>query len=319
MTEIKKVNIDKFVSMIPNAVVPDFQNVSNIHREKINEVDNIEQVDITPTLYEAHINEIKTKYTNEDFEAAVNLDNEINVIISRTTGEEYNNIQECYDIVKEKLQGTVFKNLEGFNEAFKQSVDDAGPGTVNAVVVVAMMLAYVFPSQTGSKFFYDKDFSHTVTRVYEPGRDAGANGIVDGETVLDCRAFVQWVLYNAGFKVEMLDYIDANGDGIPDIAEVAPVIEDVTKVKPGDIFTTSGTGHIWLVVGVTEDGYYAAEENGYNNGAEVNYYSFDDAYHGWDAKAYDMSEFYNNSDNIRDEYKNNYQKIVFENLKDNFL
>lgn len=180
------------------------------------------------------------------------------------------------------LSGTKYNNIEGFNSSMKANVEKAGWGTRAGVVAAAMTLGYEYPKATGYKLFYQ----------YPNDTRTGHEGVSE-ETVLDCRAFVQWAVYNGGFKAEELSYIT----GMPDIG--VPM-DDVTKVKPGDIFATPGVGHIWLVVGTYDGGYYAAEEFGNSNGLVINKYSFDNAYGNYPgAILYDMSNYYNDSSNVR--------------------
>lgn len=180
------------------------------------------------------------------------------------------------------LSGTDFGSLDGFNAKLKANVEKAGFGTVNGIIAAVMTLAYEYPKATGYKLFYNY-----------PGTREKHDGVVDGLTYLDCRAFVFWALYNGGFEDDDLRYIT----GMPNMGTVTT---DVRSVKPGDIFSTSGTGHIWLVVGTYDGGYYAAEEFGYGNGLVINKYSYENAYSDYpSASLYDMSGFYNNPANVR--------------------
>lgn len=212
-------------------------------------------------------------YTEADFEDAVN-------VCDSSPKFGY------FGDVAAGLSGSSFKSVDGYNNFIKENVKKAGFGTREGVVAAAMSLCYELPKATGSKYFYT-----------HPG-DATHNGAAREEgiserTYLDCRAFVQWAVYNGGYNAGELEWIG-------DVANVASVKGNVRDVQPGDIFSTSGYGHIWLVVGVDSNGYYAAEEFG---GAEINYYTFDQplgTYPGsQSAQLYDMSAYYSNPANVR--------------------
>jgi len=176
-------------------------------------------------------------------------------------------------------------DITKINSMIKDSVNAAGYGTRDAVIAAAYALAADFPEITGNKYFY------TI-----PSQGETHNGMAQQEglsetTYLDCRAFIQWVVHNAGYDASALEYIGTSGVGT-----IAPIKSDIRSAQPGDIFSTDGPGHTWMVVEVTEDGYYAAEEYG---GAEINFYSWEDALNGYDAKLYDMQGFYSDPSNKR--------------------
>lgn len=209
-------------------------------------------------------------YTLNEFEDAVNVGN------TSFKGGSYG------DFVS-SLTDSSFKNVDGFNEFIKANVEKAGWGTREGVVAAAMALCYELPKETNWRYFYH----------YENGVNPrhGIDGVTP-EVILDCRSFVQWAVYNGGFKAEELSHIGKYG-----VANIAPVKDDFRTAQPGDIISTYDKGHTWLVVAVDEKGYYAAEEY---SGAEVNYYTFDQPwgnYYG--AKLYDMSSYYDNPDNVR--------------------
>lgn len=221
-------------------------------------------------------------YSEADFEDAYSLAFSLPII----NGCDFSDFDS-------KLSSTPYKNTAGFNNFIKENVKKAGFGTREGVVAAAMSLAYEYPKATNYKYFYTYTGSRCSCGVDQMRH--GAAGIVDGVTYLDCRAFVQWALYNGGYDAEILRYIDG-------ASEAGTPISDVTKVQPGDIFSTNGEGHIWMVVGLYDGGYYSAEELGCGNGAVVNKYSWDNAYGSYpSATAYDMSNYYNNPANVRPE------------------
>ena len=208
-------------------------------------------------------------YTDAEFEEAVSVGN------TSSKGGSYS------DFVS-SLADSSFKNVDGFNEFIKSNVEKAGFGTREGVVAAAMALCYELPKETGSRYFYTSpgNLTHNGMSLHE--------GITES-TYMDCREFVQWALYNGGFKATELGYIDG-------IKSMGTIKSNVRDAQPGDIFSTDGPGHIWLVVAVDENGYYAAEEY---SGAEINYYTWDSALNGYSADLYDMSSYYDNPDNVR--------------------
>lgn len=212
-------------------------------------------------------------YSEADFEDAVNVTHSVA-------------IAPDYDTFASKLSGTDYKNIENFNASIKANAEKAGWGTRQGVVAAVMAFAYEYAKATGFKYFFNNNFSITMRE--------GVEGVVPN-LYLDCRAFVQWAVYNGGFNANELNYIGQSG-----VANIAPVQSDVTKAQPGDIFSTPGVGHTWIVIGLYDGGYYAAEEFGYSNGLVINKYSWDNAYGDYpSASLYDMSGYYGNSANVR--------------------
>lgn len=226
--------------------------------------------------------DIKT-YTNDDFEKAVEVSKSAKLL------KELD-----YDSFIKSLSNSKFVDLNGFNKFIKNQVKEAGFGTINGVIAAAMALAYDYAKETGDKYFYTNNFDITMR--------GGTDGIIPNVTNLDCRAFVQWALYNGGFKANEITYREdfenwGEKNGL--------VCDDITAAKPGDIFSGGADkGHIWLVIGKYDGGYYIAEEYGHKNGLVINKYSFEEhaaQVKKYNAKLYDMSKYYNNKENVRKE------------------
>ena len=211
-------------------------------------------------------------YSEADFEDAYNLTHSVPIAYSISDFESH-------------LSGTDYKNLAGFNSFMKSNVEKAGYGTREGVVAAIMTLAYEYPKAAGYKLFYQ------FPNSYRNGQEG-----VTYDTYLDCRAFVQWAVYNGGYHASQLDYITSftswgQSNGL--------VKSDLSSGQPGDIFSTDGTGHIWIIIGRYDGGYYVAEEFGPSNGLVINKYSFENAQAGYAARLYDMSSYYHDSGNVR--------------------
>lgn len=288
---IKKVNIqlpdNSFVSGGKDLISKVRENSTN-HIEKVDDdfdVSNYTALSEEPQEIEikkemSKRKEIKT-YTNDDFEKAVEVSKSAKLL------EELD-----YDSFIKSFSNSKFVDLNGFNEFIKNQVKEAGFGTINGVVAAAMAFAYDYAKETGDKYFYTKNFDITMR--------GGTDGVVPNVTNLDCRAFVQWALYNGGFKANEITYRE-NFENWG--KENGLVCDDITAAKPGDIFSGgSDGGHIWLVIGKYDGGYYVAEEYGHKHGLVINKYSFEEhaaQVKNYDAKLYDMSKYYSNQENVR--------------------
>lgn len=278
MSEIKKVSLQDVLNS--NKIID--KALSENHCIKQDLSSYSEQVDVYDDNYLTYS---MKKYQEEDFEDAVKVSKNSNLI------KELD-----YDSFINSLSNSKFADLDGFNEFIKNQVKDAGYGTANGVVAAAMAFAYEYAKETGNKYFFTNDFDITMR--------GGTEGVVPNVTNLDCRGFVQWAVYNGGFKASEIDY----RSNFQDWAEKNGLVNnDITAAKPGDNFSGSGDGgiyggHIWLVVGTFDGGYYVAEEYGHNNGLVINKYTYEEhaaAVEKYNAKLYDMSKYYNDTSNVR--------------------
>lgn len=313
---IKKVNIDlknkdskKLSGILKN---------SNIVVQPLNIVEDLVLTDINNDRLEYKIEDFDDayKYSNKAYFESTGMDCPSEIISDfYYLGEKKrNNIDKCFGIFNESLSKSKYGNIEGFNKHIKDNVRKAGIGSVEGIIAAAMSLCYDYPKETGKRYFYTNDFSNIMRTP--------TDGIVDGQTKLDCRAFIQWVLYNGGFNADIVEYRSNDNDS-PSFTDESGVKhicfeqwgqsngfvkDDINSAKPGDIFSGGKSGgHIWMVVGTYDDGYYVAEEYGYNGGAVINKYSFEEhaeTVEHYGAKLYDMQEYYNNPNNIREDIKN---------------
>ena len=174
-----------------------------------------------------------------------------------------------------------FKDITSFNNYLKSRVSAVGRGTAAGVITAAMTLGCVYPKATGAKLFY----------VFPNNTRTGHDGVTP-ETNLDCRAFVQWAVYNGGFNADILDF----GTHLNDWGE-SHKISSSSSIKPADIFGTYGTGHYGLIIGVYGDTCYTAEEAGYNTGLVILNRPCSGLLGSYNV--YDMSSYYSDSSNVR--------------------
>ena len=182
------------------------------------------------------------------------------------------------------LANSEFKTVSNFNQHIADSVNQAGYGTRQGVVTAGVTLAGDYAKYTGKKIKYSQS-----------GRQNPASiGIVNADNfMLDCSSFTFWSLYNGGFNIPSdLAYVQT--DRIYEWATRRGYTRDYKSGIAGDFLVTKGKGHIVLIVGVHEDGYWVAEEDG--TAAVINKRSFE-SYSRY--AVVDMTDYYNDSSNVR--------------------
>lgn len=211
----------------------------------------------------------------------VNLDYDFEDYVAAT-----DNSGESGNIPSVDLAGTEYGNVANFNQHIKESVNKAGYGTRSGVVVAGVSLIGDYIKATGKRLRYDQ---------YSLGGRQGQDteGIVNEDFYLDCSSFSWWALYNGGFKTPCYPqtgsiYSWATGAGY--------ARDDMSVGQPGDYIVTRGSGHIMLIVGNYDGGYYIAEFNGWGIGSGINKYSYGSFSNHI---VIDMTDYYNNPDNKR--------------------
>lgn len=192
--------------------------------------------------------------------------------------------------VSADMAGTEYGSLDGFNAHIKKTINNAGYGTRQGVVAAGVSLIGDYIKATGKRIRYNQNagFCPGITT----GRQsAETEGVVDN-LYLDCSGFAWWTLYNAGFKIPC--YPETSG--IYSWARNAGYITDSRAGKAGDFAVTKGKGHVMLIVGTYDGGYYVAEETGCSEGGEINKRSYDSLSN---YAIINMDEYYNNPSNLR--------------------
>lgn len=214
--------------------------------------------------------------------------------------EKYGEIMAKFGDYNWEKQYQHFENLENavvspsqeidvakFNENIKKNVKAAGYGTREGVVAAGKSMIVDYGNKTGHRLRYNMDLRQ------EPGSD----GIKNDDFYLDCSSFAWGALYNGGFK------IPDSGNATPgqiSWAEHTGALAPIKGGKPGDflIYDQGGgaNGHIQMIADTYDNGYYLLEFQGDKGGtvSKINYDNIPSIY-----SRIDMTNYYNNTDNVR--------------------
>lgn len=222
-------------------------------------------------------------YSDSDFQKCVETTSSVG--IAGSYDEFVSNLSSSTD--------SNFRDINSFNSYIKNTVNAAGYGTAAGVVAAAMSLSCSYSNATGKKlFYYCENPSASICNSTEEYMEG-----VQPEIRLDCRGFVFWSLYNGGFQWPEQGSIKHNSSFMDWAASNGYYMDDVTSGKPGDIVTKSG--HILLIVGNYDGGYYCAEEAGHEAGLIIRTRDYDNLTSvGY--RIVNMNEhYYNNPSNKR--------------------
>ncbi len=196
---------------------------------------------------------------------------------------------------------SVGSSVESFNQYIYDQVKKSGVGTREGVVAAATSLVSGFYSQTGYILPYE---------LYPSGKYSGygidlAWGHNTGRSDyplqgLDCSGFISWAVHNGGFAYEIKNAVGwgnagakrAWGKGMVD-----------SSARPGDLIynapaSENGTsGHIRMIVGVTNEGYVVAEASSRKNGIRIVTVPFQSTGSYY---LVDMSSYYANATRVTD-------------------
>lgn len=184
-----------------------------------------------------------------------------------------------------------YKTVDAFNKHIQDNVNSAGYGTREAVVAAGISLVGDYIVETGKRLRYNQlagNYGIPVSR-----QDPETVGIVNDNFYMDCSSFAWWALYNGGFK-------------LPSYAQTGQQLSwasnaGYTKApgpgagQAGDFLVS--TGHIVLILGTYDNGYYVAEFSSWTEGAKINKYEYGTSTSGF--YVIDMTEYYNNASNRR--------------------
>lgn len=183
------------------------------------------------------------------------------------------------------LLSTDYKSVGAFNNHIKDSVNQAGYGTRNGVVAAGIALIYDYIAATNKRLRYS-----------QPNRqDQEAEGIVNNNFYLDCSSFTWWAVYNGGFKrpswpqtASQQNWAKENG-----------YLQASTKGgQAGDFLVRNNgsEGHIIMILGTYDNGYYCAEFKGTAYGGVISKRDYSSLF------AYsliNMEGYYSNASNVR--------------------
>ena len=188
------------------------------------------------------------------------------------------------------LSGTEFSDIDGFNQHIKDMVESAGYGTREAVVAAGVALIGDYIKTTGKRIRYNQ-LAGDYGIPY--GRQASdVEGIITDNFYLDCSSFAWWALYNGGFNMPSYPQTESQSSWSNSSGYSRTPGEGVGQ--GGDFLVTYG--HIILVIGNYDGGYYCAEENGWGIGGRITKHSYE-SLGGY--TLIDMTDYYNDSSNVR--------------------
>lgn len=180
------------------------------------------------------------------------------------------------------LASTEYETIDGFNEYIKTQVNSAGYGTRAAVVAAGIALIGDYIKATGKRLRYSQD-----------GRQGeNQEGIAKTNFYLDCSSFAWWAVYNGGFKQPSYPQTGSQTTW----AQGKGYLKSVDAGQAGDFLINSG--HIVMIIGSYDDGYYCAEFKGRAYGGLITQRSYSSlSLSGY--SLIDMEDYYNNVDNVR--------------------
>lgn len=209
---------------------------------------------------------------------------EISLVLSPTT-------TDGGEIIRGPI--TNYLAIDQFNNTIYDQVNKSGVGTREGVVAAATTLVSGFYSQTGYKLPYElypsgKYDGYGVDSSWgtNTGRsDYPLNG-------LDCSGFISWAIHNGGFAYDL-----KNAQGWGNAGVSRPWTRGITdnSAQPGDLIYNkppreNGTsGHIRMIIGVTNEGYVVAEASSKRNGVRITNVSFKSTGNYY---LVDMSDYY---------------------------
>ena len=194
--------------------------------------------------------------------------------------------------VSEDMARTQYGSMEGFYNHIVENINNAGYHTRQGVVAAGVSLIGDYIEATGTRIRYNQNLG------YCPGASSAR---LDPETAgltenlyLDCSGFTWWALYNAGFKLPSY----AQTSDIYNWATNAGYASNVvTGGQPGDFLVTKGKGHVMMIIGTYDKGYYVAEEGGCSVGGVITMRAYSRLSGNY--VLINMDDYYSNSENYR--------------------
>lgn len=212
-----------------------------------------------------------------------------------TLYETSKNVPLSNDNPNVDLGATSFKNVENFNQYIKDNINSAGYGTRAGVVAAGLSLISGYNFATGKRLRY----SQPLRQVNTATNSVDQEGIVNENFYLDCSSFAWWALYNGGFKIpvnstnQLYTAYTGNQEAW---AKNTGNLKSSENGKPGDFLINSG--HIVLIVGNYDGGYYCAEFSSPSSGAQITKRSFSEL-NNLGYNLMDMESYYSDSNNVR--------------------
>lgn len=192
-------------------------------------------------------------------------------------------------------------SIESMNTYIYDQVIKSGLSTREGVVAAATSLISGIYNQTGYKIPYE---------LYPSGKYSGYGidpdwGTNTGRTDyplngLDCSGFISWAIHNGGYS-----YVVKNAEGWGNSGNKRAWSKGTTDsgAQPGDLIfnapsSANGTsGHIRMIIGVTDEGYIVAEASSRKNGVRITNISFTSTGSYY---LVDMTSYYQNATKVTD-------------------
>ena len=163
------------------------------------------------------------------------------------------------------------------------------------MVAAGLTLISGYNFATGKRLRY----SQPLRQVNITTNSVDQEGIVNEKFYLDCSSFAWWALYNGGFKIpvdssnKLYTAYTGNQEAW---ARNTGNLKSYENGQPGDFLINSG--HIVLIVGNYDGGYYCAEFSSPSSGAQITKRSFSDL-NNLGYSLMDMESYYSDSNNVR--------------------
>ena len=234
--------------------------------------------------------------------------------ISQQTFPQYNyqtftetDLENMYNLFNESpvssntpaadLASTNVQTVENFNQIIKNNVNAAGYGSREGVVAAALSLVVGYPSITGRRLRYSMNY-----RQVNAANFVDQEGIVNEDFYLDCSSFAMWALYNGGYSPPLLNGqpVSAYTGSQITWASQSGMLTEIENGKPGDFLIRhqGENGHIVMIIGQYNDGYYCVEFSSPENGGLVTKRTYEDL-HSSNYSRIDMESYYSNQSNVR--------------------
>lgn len=187
--------------------------------------------------------------------------------------------------IVEALAGAGY-TLESYSSEMLKAVDNSGVATRSAVLTVARYATSNFYNITGGKKLHYLKVHFASDKTYG----------FSSPFSKDCSSFVSWVLYNAGFEFE-----SRTSRSWGSVSSKVPASQ--RSGKPGDLLWNDG--HIAIIVGVDDEGYYTAEAHSPSEGLITRHIPFNNP----TKYVINMDAWYAQHDNSSDWHTQNDAKI----------
>lgn len=228
--------------------------------------------------------------------------------ISSIAGLEIKTTTDASNTINEPISNLLSSNgasLEDYNKFIKDSVEEIGPGTREAVVTAAVSsINFLYDNFNAKLPYYWSGYSNTIgipatfgTYHQSPASNSGS---VNYYRSFDCSGFVSWSIMNGGFNFSRYTTKSLDDKFAGDSCSIK---DSSCKGQPGDLIN-SRSCHVQMIVAVDEASgkYYIAESTG-SLGVIMRQWDMHSGNCGnAETKILHLDNFYNNSANVNTNY-----------------